>query len=134
MTKHIHSLIVILFLVAILLFGFKVEAGVNLSDNFRIIGTDFSTADETRTQSWSKNKTIHNHYNEMAVHLSDAANTKLTLRFRVFGDGLGFRYDFLKDSKDCRINTTLAKQIANRVILYSSLIDGGGQAISFMPA
>ena len=30
----------------------------------------------------------------MAVHLSDTTNTKLTLRFRIFDDGLGFRYEY----------------------------------------
>lgn len=49
---------------------------------------DFTTQDETWTQPWGENKTIRNHYNEMAVHLSDAAATKLILRFRVFDDGI----------------------------------------------
>ena len=76
------------------LLGFEANDGVNLSDSFRIVGTDFTPHDETWTQPWGENKTIRNHYNEMAVHLSDAANTKLTLRFRVFDDGVGFRYEY----------------------------------------
>ena len=74
--------------------GFKAEAGINLSDNFQVTGTDFATHDQTWTQPWGENKTIRNHYNEMAVHLSDTTNTKLTLRFRIFDDGLGFRYEY----------------------------------------
>lgn len=74
--------------------GFLAKDGVNLSDGFRITGTDFSSADETWTQPWGENKTLRNHYNEMAVHLSDATDTKLTIRFRVFDDGLGFRYEY----------------------------------------
>ena len=74
--------------------GFIAKDGVNLSDAFRITGTDFNAADETWSQPWGENKTLRNHYNEMAVHLSDAADTKLTLRFRVFDDGLGFRYEY----------------------------------------
>lgn len=74
--------------------GFIAQDGVNLSEGFRVVGTDFSAADETWTQPWGENKTLRNHYNEMAVHLSDAASTKLTLRFRVFNDGVGFRYEY----------------------------------------
>ena len=74
--------------------GFLAQNGVNLSDGFRIVGTDFSSADETWTQPWGENKNIRNHYNEMAVRLADASDVQLTLRFRVFDDGLGFRYEY----------------------------------------
>ena len=37
--------------------GFKAEAGINLSDNFQVTGTDFTTHDETWTQPWGENKT-----------------------------------------------------------------------------
>lgn len=74
--------------------GFQAKDGINLSDNFHVTGTDFDTVDETWTQPWGENKTLRNHYNEMAVHLSDSADTKLTIRFRVFDDGVGFRYEY----------------------------------------
>lgn len=74
--------------------GFLAKDGVNLSKGFRIVGTDFLSADENWTQPWGENKTIRNHYNEMAVHLADTTNTKLVLRFRVFDDGIGFRYEY----------------------------------------
>lgn len=74
--------------------GFLAGNGVNLSDGFRVIGTDFSSADETWTQPWGENKTIRNYYNEMAVRLADASDVQLTLRFRVFDDGIGFRYEY----------------------------------------
>lgn len=74
--------------------GFEGRDGVNLSKGFQIEGTEFTAKDETWTQLWGENKSIRNHYNEMAVHLKDQANTELTLRFRVFDDGLGFRYEY----------------------------------------
>lgn len=74
--------------------GFKAKGGINLSDNFRVTGTDFDTVDETWAQPWGENKTLRNHYNEMAVHLSDSVDTKLTIRFRIFDDGVGFRYEY----------------------------------------
>ena len=67
--------------------GFEAENRINLHKEFRIVDIDFASQDETWTQPWGENKTIRNHYNEMAVHLSDAAATKLILRFRVFDDG-----------------------------------------------
>lgn len=74
--------------------GFESRDGVNLSKGFQIENTEFTTKDEIWTQPWGENKSIRNHYNEMAVHLKDQANTQLTLRFRVFDDGLGFRYEY----------------------------------------
>ena len=76
------------------LLGSTAKDGVNLAEGFKVINTDFTTHDETWTQPWGENKNIRNHYNEMAVHLSDTTNTKLTLRFRIFDDGLGFRYEY----------------------------------------
>ena len=74
--------------------GFEAENGINLHKEFRIVDIDFTTQDETWTQPWGENKTVRNHYNEMAVHLSDAVATKLILRFRIFDDGIGFRYEY----------------------------------------
>ena len=73
--------------------GFEEKSGINLSA-FQLEGTDFESKDETWTQPWGENKSIRNHYNEMAVRLKDEAGTRLTLRFRVFDDGLGFRYEY----------------------------------------
>ena len=74
--------------------GFEAKDGVNLSENFHITGVNFDSKDETWSQPWGENKSIRNHYNEMAILLADNENTKLTLRFRVFDDGLGFRYEY----------------------------------------
>lgn len=74
--------------------GFESKEGMNLADGFHITSTDFDSQDTTWTQPWGENKSIRNHYNEMAIHLTNAQNTKLTLRFRVFDDGLGFRYEY----------------------------------------
>lgn len=74
--------------------GFTAADGVELSEGFRVEATDFATADETWTQPWGENKTLRNHYNEMAVRLVNDKATKLTLRFRLFDDGMGFRYEY----------------------------------------
>lgn len=74
--------------------GFESRGGHNLKDSFNIVGTTYNTIDETWTQPWGTNKTNRNHCNEMAVNLENQDGTRLTLRFRVFDDGFGFRYEY----------------------------------------
>lgn len=71
--------------------GFE-AAEANLASGFRIRGADHSSFDEEWNQPWGENKTVRDRHNEMAVCLEndDAA---LTLRFRLFDDGIGFRYE-----------------------------------------
>ena len=79
--------------------GFVAKDGLNLKNCFEIIKTEFSSKDETWNQIWGENKTIRNHYNEMAVHLANIDSTFLTMRFRLFNDGIGFRYEYkIKDT------------------------------------
>jgi hypothetical protein len=56
--------------------------------------------DESWQPVWGEVKTIRNHYNELAVTLTQAVTSRtLRVRFRVFDDGLGFRYEFPKQDK-----------------------------------
>ncbi|PRY52735.1 glycosyl hydrolase family 97 [Arcticibacter pallidicorallinus] len=67
----------------------------SLHDNFTLVDTKTSTFDETWTPVWGEVKTIRNHYNEMAVTLSQkGTNRQMLIRFRLFDEGLGFRYEF----------------------------------------
>ena len=67
----------------------------DLLDGFTIAGTQTSTFDETWKPVWGESSTIRNHYNEMAVTLEQkASNRKMLVRFRVYDDGVGFRYEF----------------------------------------
>lgn len=58
-----------------------------------------SSFDETWSQPWGENKEIRNHYNEMAVSLSDDS-IQYTVRFRAFDDGIAFRYEWNTASAD----------------------------------
>ena len=55
--------------------------------------------DQTWTQPWGENKEIRNHYNEVAVTLTDAA-LEYTVRVRAFDDGVAFRYEWNLASGD----------------------------------
>ena len=74
--------------------GFAEKSGLNMLDGFQLLGTEFDSQDETWTQPWGENKSIRSHYNEMAVNLKNNDGVKLTVRVRVFDDGLGFRYEY----------------------------------------
>lgn len=66
-----------------------------LSDGFTIIKSDTTTFDETWNPVWGEWKQIRNHYNELAVTLTQVdASRQMVIRFRLFNDGLGFRYEF----------------------------------------
>lgn len=67
----------------------------NLYDGFQIADTQTSTFDETWQPVWGEEKEIRNQYNELAVTLQQPANDRsIIVRFRLFNDGLGFRYEF----------------------------------------
>lgn len=56
--------------------------------------------DETWKPVWGEESCIRNHYNELLVQLKQTKNNRfLNIRFRLFDDGLGFRYEF-PDQKD----------------------------------
>lgn len=67
----------------------------SLYDNFEIVNTQTSTFDETWQPVWGEAKDIRNHYNELAVTLNQkGTDRQMIIRFRLFNDGLGFRYEF----------------------------------------
>jgi hypothetical protein len=67
----------------------------DLIHNFSVIDTKTSSFDETWQPVWGEEKEIRNHYNEMEVTLLQKdTERKMIVRFRLFDDGLGFRYEF----------------------------------------
>ena len=67
----------------------------SLLNNFSIIDSETSTFDETWEPVWGEVVKIKNHYNELAVTLNQkGTDRKMIIRFRLFNDGLGFRYEF----------------------------------------
>jgi len=65
-------------------------------NGFTITKTEQATFDETWNPVWGEQKSIRNHYNELSVTLTQKAvkDRFIRIRFRLFNDGLGFRYEF----------------------------------------
>ncbi|WP_138350245.1 glycoside hydrolase family 97 protein [Bacteroides eggerthii] len=75
--------------------GLELKNDPGLMNGFTLAGTETSTFDETWEPVWGEVKQIRNHYNEMAVTLNQKAQDRnIIIRFRLFDDGLGFRYEF----------------------------------------
>ena len=67
----------------------------DLQTGFSILSAETTAFDELWNPVWGEESTIRNHYNELLVHLSQAKNERrMDIRFRLFDDGLGFRYEF----------------------------------------
>ena len=75
--------------------GLELFDSPDLIHNFSIVDTQTSSFDETWTPVWGEESKIRNHYNEMTVTLQqENTHRKMIVRFRLFDDGLGFRYEF----------------------------------------
>ena len=75
--------------------GIELNEENSLMDHFRVNKTSTSTFDETWKPVWGEEKEIRNHYNELFVEMEKPENGRfMNLRFRVYNDGVGFRYEF----------------------------------------
>lgn len=73
----------------------KQDAKTNLYSGFEIAKTETSNVDETWQPVWGETKDIRDNFNELAVTLNQPkTDRQMIIRFRLFNDGLGFRYEF----------------------------------------
>ena len=73
----------------------KLDSKSNLYNGFKLKDAQTTTFDETWQPVWGEEKEIRNQYNELAVILFQPMNDRsIVVRFRLFNDGLGFRYEF----------------------------------------
>ena len=80
--------------------GLELKGGSNLMDGFEVVRTSTSTFDETWQPVWGEVSHIRNHYNEMLVELRQPRTERLmNIRFRVYDDGMGLRYEFPQQKK-----------------------------------
>lgn len=77
--------------------GMKLKSG-DFYQNFKVLSFKRDKKDETWQQPWGEETQVRNQYNELSMNLQEKRGQKrlLTLVFRVFNDGMGFRYVFPK--------------------------------------
>jgi hypothetical protein len=76
--------------------GLSLKETPSLDEGFTISKVDSSSTDEIWEPVWGEVKTIHNNYRELTITLAQPSvnNRQMMIRFRLFNDGLGFRYEF----------------------------------------
>ena len=75
--------------------GLDLVKDTSLTKGFELMHQDKSSFDETWQPVWGEYKEIRNNYNEIAYHLIQKQTERIMIiRFRLFNDGLGFRYEF----------------------------------------
>ena len=71
------------------------EPSYSFYDGFAVESVETSTFDETWEPVWGEEAQIRNNYNELLVNLvQTSSEKKMSIRFRLYNDGLGFRYEF----------------------------------------
>lgn len=78
--------------------GFELKDHGHLLKDFQVTKVSRDSADSHWSPIWGEEKSIRNHYNELAVTLMQKSDRprEIIIRFRLFNDGLGFRYEFPK--------------------------------------
>ena len=86
--------------------GFLFTDAPQMLRNFVLAGQSARSFDETWEQPWGEYRSIRNRYNELTVSLDEKSGDKrrMTVVFRVYDDGVGFRYEIPKHAKLTRAN------------------------------
>jgi len=76
--------------------GLETKDVPSFLEGFSLSKSEESTFDESWNPVWGEQKTIRNHYKELVVTLTQKSikDRHIRIRFRLFNDGLGFRYEF----------------------------------------
>lgn len=81
--------------------GFILADSTRLDRNFSIVNVARGSEDEVWTPVWGENATIRNHYNSLTVDLKQPGHgMKMNIEFRVFDDGMAFRYIFPEQTRE----------------------------------
>ncbi len=82
------------------LMGFEFDGLAKMTDGFRVASTEKKSVNTTWEQPWGESRKVKDNHNELTIHLEETggAKRKMDIIFRVFDDGLGFRYSFPKQA------------------------------------
>ncbi|MBI4409629.1 MAG: glycoside hydrolase family 97 protein [Gemmatimonadetes bacterium] len=75
--------------------GFEFRGAAPLREDLRVVGTTRNAVDQTWTQPWGEVARVRDHHNELKISVAEAAaGRRFDVVFRLFDDGVGFRYEF----------------------------------------
>ena len=76
--------------------GFNLANAPKLDDGFTVKDKRVSEHDDTWEQPWGERRYVRNHYRELRVDVeqTNRSNRRLAIVFRIYDDGIGFRYEF----------------------------------------
>lgn len=75
--------------------GFQISPSIAFDRNFTVVETNIDSCDTVWNAVWGQNSEIRDHHKELWVALKQEKSGRLlNIRFRLFNDGLGFRYEF----------------------------------------
>lgn len=77
--------------------GFELDKR-SLAGQFKIVSSKYDKKDETWIQPWGEERVVRNNYNELILELAHKSGIKMNIVFRLFNDGVGFRYVFPKQT------------------------------------
>jgi alpha-glucosidase len=82
------------------LMGFEFDGLAKMTDGFKVASTEKKSVNTTWEQPWGESRKVKDNHNELTIHLEETggAKRKMDIIFRVFDDGLGFRYSFPKQA------------------------------------
>ena len=107
--------------------GLELKNDPGLMNGFTLADIKTSAFDETWEPVWGEVKSIRNHYNEMAVTLNQKAQDRnLIICFRLYNDGLGFRYEFPQQKN---LNYFVIKEEHSQFAMAAIIRHSGFQAI-----
>ena len=87
----------------------------HLDRGFEITGISRGDCDETWSPVWGEETSIRNHYNEFVVNLMQRqTGRRMDIRFRVYDDGVGFRYEFPQQQSRKSIRSSPCREISPR--------------------
>lgn len=72
----------------------------SFNDGFKVINSSLASFNETWEMPWGEQREVVNNYNELIVELEEvkSPNRKINIHFRVYNDGIGFRYEILEQN------------------------------------
>jgi hypothetical protein len=75
--------------------GFDFKDVPSLKDNFKLVSSSKATKDETWQLPWGEQLDVRDNFNELVISLEEQSDLKrkMTLHFKVYNDGVGFRYE-----------------------------------------